>query len=208
MNTKQQKSIDPLGEIQVEMKTGPEKFFNQSSNPNLSVLNFWQWSSSDLLTNIARGILAEFLVASALDLVKNPRIEWKSYDLKLKSDVKIEIKSSAKYQKWEQSKPSPISFSISKKKLDNIVDPSSEPNRWADIYVFCVLNAIEPMNLDNWDFYVLQTEHINERCDDQQEISLSSLKDKFPELKKCRFDELRHMIDDVERRVLLRRICS
>ena len=207
MNTKQQKSIDPLGEIPVEMKTGHEPFFSQHSSPNINVLGFWQWSNSDLLTNTARGILAEFLVASALDLVENPRIEWESHDLILESDVKIEVKSAAKYQKWKQSKESPINFTISKKYEWNngTGEYSSESLRSADIYVFCVLNEIDPINLDNWDFYVLLTERINEKCDDQKTITLTSLQKLFPELSVCRFDELSHKIDDAERRVLLRR---
>lgn len=82
---------------------------------------------------------------------------------------------------------------------------SSESFRPADIYVFCVLNEIDPMNLDNWDFYVLLTEHINERCGDQKNITLDSLVKQFPELKKCRFDELRQIIEDAARGALRRR---
>ena len=204
MNSKPKKSRDSLGEITAEMKTGREKFFNQSSDPNLNVLKFWQWSYSNLLTNTTRGILAEFLVASSLDLNKKSREVWKNYDLELKSEVKIEVKSSAPNQAWEQTKLSTIKFDISKKAKDNTVDSSGEPNRWADIYVFCVLNKKDPMNLDNWDFYVLQTEHINERCGDQQTITLSSLEKKLPERKKCRFGELGDIIEVAASNVLRR----
>ena len=207
MKPRPQDSRNPLDKVPVDPKEGHEKFSGQSSYPNLDVLGFWKWSYSNLLTNTTRGILAEFLVASSLGLNKKPREVWKEYDLKLKSGVKIEVKSSAKYQVWKQDRPSKFEFDISKKKLDNTVASSSKPDRRADIYVFCALNAIELMNLDNWDFYVLQTEHINERCGDQQKISLSSLKDKFPESNKCHFDELRRMIKDAERCVRLRGKC-
>ena len=207
MNSKQQESIDPLNRIPVKMKSGGEQFVSHYSNPKINLLKFWEWSNSDLLSNTARGILAEFLVASSLDLTKDPRIEWESYDLILKSDVKIEVKSAAKYQAWKQCKPSLINFTISKNKVWNYDKGgySSDSFRSADIYVFCVLNEIDPMNLDNWDFYVLLTEHINERCGDQKNISLDSLLNLFPELKKCRFDELRQIIDDAARDALRRR---
>lgn len=100
MNAKQQEPIDPLNRIPVNMKSGGEQFVSHYSNPKINLLKFWQWSNSDLLSNTARGVLAEFLVASSLDLTKDPRIEWESYDLTLKPDIKIEITSAAKYQVW------------------------------------------------------------------------------------------------------------
>lgn len=204
MKPESSQSKNPLGEIKFEMKSGQEKFFNQSSNPNIDVLNFWQWSNSDLLTNTTRGILAEFLVASSLDVIKEPRIVWDNYDLIMKSGVKIEVKSAAKYQTWKQSKSSLISFTIKEKYEWNeeTEDFSSDPFRPAEIYVFCVLNETNPLNLDNWDFYVLLTENINERCGNQKTISLTSLRNQFPELKKCRFNELHSAIKIAESSVL------
>jgi hypothetical protein len=35
---------------------------------NLKLLDFWQWSQPDLLSNTARGVMAEFIVAAALEL--------------------------------------------------------------------------------------------------------------------------------------------
>ncbi len=46
----------------VERLTGGETF----SGSTLTVLDFWQWGFSDLRTNIVRGVLAEFFVASAV----------------------------------------------------------------------------------------------------------------------------------------------
>ena len=199
MNTKQQKSIDPyLNRIEIKMKSGDDQFASHYSNPNIKLSSFWKWSSSDLLTNTTRGILAEFLVASALDIVKSPRIEWESHDLIFKSDVKIEVKSAAKYQTWNQKKASPIKFTIAKRYEWNgdTGEYSSERFRSADIYVFCELNGICPMNIDNWDFYVLLTERINEKCGDQKTITLQSLQNLFPETKKkYSFGELCRIIE-------------
>jgi hypothetical protein len=47
------------------------------------LIEFWQWSISDLVSNVSRGVLAEFIVAKALEIntVSNVRDEWAAYDL-------------------------------------------------------------------------------------------------------------------------------
>ena len=62
--------------------------------------------------NALRGVLAEFIVASTIDILDKPREEWDAYDLKTKNGLKIEIKSSSYLQSWEQLKLSTISFGI------------------------------------------------------------------------------------------------
>lgn len=196
-----------LAEQRAEIKSGYEKFFGQSSYLNIDVLDFWKWSSSNLLINTNRGVLAEFLVASSLNLIKEPRFVWGNYDLIMTSEVTIEVKSASIYQAWKQSKASRISFTISKKYEWNYKtgEWSNEPARSADIYVFCVLYGTEPLNLGNWKFYVLLTECINEIYGDQKTVSIKSLNDQFPELEEFRFDRLSCAIKDAEKDVLLRR---
>ena len=200
MESNSSRPIDPLDEVIFEIRSGCSSFFSQSSNPNINVLDFWKWSASNLLINTTRGVLAEFLVASSLGLAKEPRNNWDSYDIKLKCGVKIEVKSAAKYQAWGQKEPSRIEFGISKPK---------KGSRPAHIYVFCVFNEIEPLNLDRWDFYVLLTARINERCGDQAKISLASLKKVFQsELKECRFDGLKSTVEVEAGNVPLYRVNS
>ena len=144
----------------------------------LTVLSFWQWSSSELLGNTYRGILAEFIVASALDLANTVREEWDEYDLCTKNGLKIEIKSSAYLQSWEQEKYSTISFNIPPTGTSQ--SQSSERNRKADVYIFCVLankdpETINPLDLSQWDFYLLKTKTLNKKIGAQRTITLSSL---------------------------------
>lgn len=61
----------------------------------MRLLNFWQWSSSYLLSNALRGVLAGYLVASALDVADGVRVEWDADDLIARSGIKVEVKSSA-----------------------------------------------------------------------------------------------------------------
>ena len=58
---------------------------------------------------------------------------------------------------------------------------SDPPKRWADCYVFCVenstdLDAYNPLDISQWDFYVLATHKINERFKDQKTVSLNRFK--------------------------------
>lgn len=50
------------------MKTlsGNEDFTLNGQPAGISVTEFWSWAYSDLLNNTGRGVLAEFLVKSAL----------------------------------------------------------------------------------------------------------------------------------------------
>ena len=98
-----------------KLKTGSEKFTTQGSDLPASLLDFWQWSSSDLVSNALRGVLAEFVVTMALGInIDRPREEWAAYDLVTNEGVKVEVKSAAYVQSWKQKKPSKICFSIKK----------------------------------------------------------------------------------------------
>ena len=92
------------------------------------------------MDNTARGILAEFLVAAALGRHKTPRVEWERYDLRTPSGVTIEVKSAGAIQSWKQKARTPN---------------SEQARRWADLYVFCVLEGTDPLDVDKWQFWVL-----------------------------------------------------
>ena len=55
---------------------------------------------------------------------------------------------------------------------------SEPPRRWADCYVFCVenssdLDAYNPLDISQWDFYVLATHTINTLFGNQKTVSLN-----------------------------------
>ena len=68
-----------LQAVKTFKKTGDETFVFNSEELPLNVLSFWQWSSSELLGNALRGMLAEFIVASTIDVLETPREEWDAY---------------------------------------------------------------------------------------------------------------------------------
>jgi len=185
-----------------EVKSGNEtlKFKNRKLNHKL--IEFWRWSSSDLLSNSLRGKFAEYIIAIAMDLNLNySRDEWSAYDLEALIEIeeekyisiKIEVKSSSYIQTWVQNGFSKIIFSIKKKGVTNIKSKEEKLNRPSDVYVFCLLNHYDkntanPLNLDQWLFYIVSTKKINKIFDNKVSISLNSLEKittgvKFNEIK-------------------------
>ena len=58
--------MDKLPEIEVNRKSGDEPFELDGSPLPINLLSFWQRSASDIIGNAMRGILAEYIVASAV----------------------------------------------------------------------------------------------------------------------------------------------
>lgn len=163
-------------------KTGEESFVSQNGEAGIQLLEFWQWNQSDLLNNALRGTIAEFIVGKALDAVNEMRLEWDAFDLITSTGIKIEVKSAAYLQSWQQSKNSTIQFSIRPalawEASTNTYE--TEVKRSADVYVFCLLkeqdrSVVNPLNLDQWEFYVLATEQINREKGAQKTIGLNGL---------------------------------
>ena len=164
-------------------KSGRERFKDGSKELDFDLLSFWQWSASDLLSNATRGIVAEYLVARALDAdPEGVRDEWAAYDLRTKDGVKIEVKSAAYLQSWYQGRPSRVSFVVPKTRA---WDPSKnrlddQPARQADVYVFALLahqdkQTVQPLDVSQWVFYVLPTSVLDGRTRSQHSITMPTL---------------------------------
>lgn len=178
-------------------KSGGETFHYNFKKLDFSLEEFWQWAYSDIIGNTLRGILAEYIVAKALGLTEKVRIEWDAFDLLTEKGLKIEIKSSSYIQSWYQKKYSEITFSIRKTKYwdENTNVQAQESKRQADIYVFCLLKhkvqeTLNPLDLNQWDFYILPTSVIDKEMRDSKQITLKKLmslapvKSNFGNLKK------------------------
>ena len=79
---------------------------------NHSLLDFWSWAHSDMISNAERGRFAEYIVSCALQSSSQYRIEWDSVDVVASNGIKVEVKSSAYLQAWSQEKFSSIQFDI------------------------------------------------------------------------------------------------
>lgn len=185
--------------IKTVRKTGTEPIIkNQDKISDL--LSFWQWAYSDLVGNTERGALAEYLVACALGINKNCRTSWDKYDLISSEGVTIEVKTSGYLQTWEQNKLSSIQFGISETfGWDSITNTYAvTKERQARVYIFCVhkhdfKETVNPLDISQWDFYILPTEILNQRAKSQRTVSLNALIS-FGAIK-CEYDNLRTEID-------------
>lgn len=192
-------SIHPL------LRSGSEPVHSSGTPSGQSLLDFWRWQGSNLLDNALRGVLAEFLVASALGATDQPRVEWDGYDCLTKDGIKVEVKSSAYIQSWAQEELSKISFDIAPKQAwEASTNTYSEtPKRSADVYVFCLhahkdQDTIDPLDLDQWEFYVVSTSIMNERCPTQKTIVLGAMLEKLEPVK-CGYGEIRQAVESVQK---------
>ena len=104
---------------------------------NRTSLDFWQWGYSDLVQNVIRGILAEYIVAWVLNLDRTPRNPWEPFDLKTEDGERIEVKSTGYLQSWDYgTKPNPR-FVIQERQrwTDSGLETRADFN--ADIYILC-----------------------------------------------------------------------
>jgi hypothetical protein len=146
-----------------------------------TILEFWRWAFSDLMSNDIRGDFAEWLVAKLLNLSDSAvRDSWASWDLETTNGVKIEVKTSAFLQTWRQKQPSKIVFSSLRAGVyDEETNTYSRPKTYnADLYVFCLQTETEKefwnaLDLTQWQFYVLLKEQLQKIG--VNSISLSSL---------------------------------
>ena len=193
-----------LPDIKIKRKTGDESLHINGDKLPFKLLGFWQWSSSRLLDNALRGIFAEYIVACDLGCSDGVRIEWNIFDLSTNSGKRIEVKSAAYLQSWEQKKYSTISFSVAPTRgLDKETNAySGKKKRNADFYVFCLLahkdqKTIDPLNMSQWKFFILPTSILNERIGEQKSLSLSTLLKLEP--KEVPFGEISNAIEHWEK---------
>lgn len=171
------------------MMQGDESFRAGCESVGATVLDFWRWSGSDLLSNVWRGVLAEFLVARALDLTHKPRVESDAYDLETRTGVTVEVKSSAYVlvAGANAAPPAKVRFDIRPREwvyyaTTNESRKLPEPQRLADVYVFCVLGRedlaaddTDPLDIDQWAFYVIARALLDRKARTQKTIGIKPL---------------------------------
>lgn len=190
-----------LEEIKTTTKKPNEPFKFNNEELGFHLVDFWKWNQSDLIENRNRGILAEFIVKQALNITHPTRLEWDAFDLITTEGIKVEVKSAAYIQAWKQTDYSRVSFDIKPTKTLLEDNYSDERTRKADVYIFCLLNhkdqsTIDPMNLNQWAFYLVSAKTLNRELPHQQSIGLWSIK--RIKHKKCSFADLKTCFDKIK----------
>jgi len=190
-----------IGGYTMKTHTGNEHFTFDGMPAGILLNDFWAWSSSDLLNNTLRGALAEYIVASALGINTNEsRCDWTAFDLLSQSGRKIEVKSSAYLQSWTSDRLSKIQFCIRPtRSWDEKNAYSDEVKRWSDLYIFSLYASKDkrdsPLQLNQWQFYVLPTEILNRKCGAQKTITLNMLLSLEPQ--KATYETLNEIVDNI-----------
>jgi len=174
---------EPLKRLRSSRKSGNERFHDRGEALDFDLQGFWQWSASDLVSNVSRGILAEYIVARALGIASDGvREPWAAYDLETPSGITIEVKSSAYVQAWGQRSLSDIKFGIPRTLAWDADSNRAEAQsrRQAQVYVLALLAhvvkaTIDPLDVAQWRFYALPTPLLEARVPNSRTITLKTL---------------------------------
>jgi len=126
----------------------------------LTKMDFLQWAYGDMISNVQRGMVAEWLVAHALNLTEENRVEWEPWDLELSDGTKVEVKSASIWQPYDQMKRSEIIWAVGPLRTK-----TGTPRRPADVYVFGALicdekSAVDPFETDHWRWFVARKDKL------------------------------------------------
>ncbi len=183
------------------MYNGDEKLINDGEYLPYTMLNFWQWSLSNIQFGMTRGTFADFIVRCSLDrggIPTRPTMGtgFEPYDLEgpvIKSTGKvsrIEVKSSS-YLNSETDKYSERAiFSIAPARvpIDGDYKMASPQQRNNDLYIFALYTATDRrrniLDLSWWEFFVLPTYRLDEdeNLRKQKSISIKRIKELCPAL--------------------------
>ena len=184
-------------EMKHKILSPSEPFVLNGAPTTAKVVDFWAWARSRLMADGPRGDLAEFIVNTALVMdMTIPKKGWGECDIVYPYKdvpIRIEVKCSTYLQAWEREKLSTPTFSIAKTLNCDI----SENEHRSEIYVFCLFaekdrSVANPLDLDQWEFYIVKAIVIDRLLGDQQQISLPGLA--RIGASKCPYGEIKAMV--------------
>jgi hypothetical protein len=182
-------------------KTGTEVFTSNGKPTGMDILDFWKWNKSNLLEKKTRNELARFIVARALDNGSPVKEKFPSWELESSSGKRLSVRSDAFYENGKIKKNSQLKFSI----LGHMGDKNTPgftgfQRRWSDVFIFSVLitkdpEMVDPLDLDQWNFYVVPTRVLDEKDRNSSHITLGALLGIDHTV--CKFHELKKAIDSL-----------
>ncbi len=191
-----------LDEIKIQSDShfiGNEEFTFDGKSTDMTLLDFWRWHYSEIY--VLQDVIAEFIVAKALGFKEAHNVEsWTLYDIDYRN-IRVEVKETSYYHAWlgdEIAKETSKRFDIHKA-FTEYKDNTSELKRQNDIYVFCLNTGLtkdesNPLELKNWEFYILPTDVINEKFGNVQSISLSRIRELTD---KVEYSQIKNVIDEI-----------
>ena len=177
-------------------------FVNGGESLGMTMLDFWKYQYSNIYD--MQEYIAEFIVGKALG-INEPmnRDGWTLWDIDYQGK-RIEVKQTSYYHSWQEKI---ANGKISQQRTFSITpaftrykDSTTSYERQNDIYVFCLNTGNNeedsyPLDMANWEFYVVPTSVINENCTpSQKSISLGKVRKLAPLTK---YEELKNVIDSI-----------
>ena len=175
-------------------------FVNGNESLGITMLDFWKYQYSNIYD--MQEYIAEFIVGKALG-INEPmnRDGWTLWDIDYQGK-RIEVKQTSYYHSWQEKI---ANGKISQQRTFSITpaftrykDSTTSYERQNDIYVFCLNTGTNeeesyPLDMANWEFYVVPTSVINDNCAPaQKSISLGKVR-KLVQM--TRFEDLKSVID-------------
>lgn len=188
-----------MNRIPPDLLTGQEQFTSGGKPIGINVLDFWSFQRSNLWD--MQEEIAEFLVAKALgQSIPHNKNGWTLWDIDYKGK-RIEVKETGYFYSWQKDGKTSEqrTFGITKA-YSKYKDTSSTFERQNDVYVFCLNTGrtqedSNPLELNNWRFWVVPTYVINQECGDNKTLSLNRLKKISHNEDGLGYDELKSAID-------------
>ena len=182
--------------------TGKEAFVFENEALGFNFLDFWKFHYSNIYS--LHGEIAEFVVARALGVTEAQNTEyWTLWDTTYRNK-RIEVKATAYFHLWNAngkiSKQRTFGITMANGSYDTVKSGNNEFCRQNDIYVFCLntgdtKESSNPLNLNHWEFYIVPTAVINEKCGNNKTISLGKIRNLGFSAK--RYDEIKSEIDKI-----------
>ena len=182
--------------------TGKEAFVFEGETVGFDFLDFWRFHYSNIYG--LQDMIAEFIVSKALGFNEAQNDQyWTLWDVSYRNK-RIEVKETSYYHSFNRegkvSKQRVFGIAKANGSYDHAKSGNSEVCRQNDVYVFCLntgdtREASNPLDLDNWEFYIVPTAIINEKCGSNKTISLGRIKSLgFPAK---RYNEIKSEIDKI-----------
>lgn len=163
--------------------TGKEKFLFDQKELDFDLTDFWRFQYSNIYS--LHGEMAEFVIARTLGITEAQNSEyWTLWDISYRQ-ARIEVKATAYYHLWNEggkiSRQRTFSIAPANGSYDVAVSGNNELRRQNHLYVFCLINGetketANPMDLENWEFYVVPTAFLDQHCQNNKTISLGRIR--------------------------------
>ncbi|MBO5476776.1 MAG: hypothetical protein J6A15_03360 [Clostridia bacterium] len=176
------------------------KFVFEDKEMDFGIVELWEQKYSNIYN--MQETIAEFLVERALGLEKSFNSDyWTLYDI-LYRDYRIEVKETGYYHPWNEEGNISLQRVFGITKANSNYEDNTKENKYErqnDIYVFCLNTGKDketsnPMNINNWKFYIIPTAVINKQCGNNKTISLNRVKNLAREVQ---YNEIKEVIDNI-----------